>query len=45
MSVIALLSQIHPNHTFDLIYSRPGYYYTPMHARVFQVVTFLQTEF
>jgi len=45
MSVITLLSQINPIHTFDLIYSRPGCYYPSMHARVFQVVTFLQTEF
>jgi len=45
MSVITLLSQIKPDHTFDLIYSRPRYYYPPMHARVFQVVSFLQTEF
>jgi hypothetical protein len=43
--VITLLSQINPIYAFDLIYSRPGYYYPPMHASVFQVVTFLQTEF
>jgi hypothetical protein len=45
MPTITVVIQISPIHTFDCIYSRPGYYYPPIHAHVFQVVTFLHTEF